>query len=177
MQIFDNNGGFLGALPDSAVRIDSTHYVSRFPELTGKYVDADGVVYEADGTVNEPATALLAREIAFERQTGGYVVPNATQDKADTIQQQSQADQTRTYIDAVLSNVETTAQDVATRAANIGGDVFTALKWIVGGIIVIEVLRVLPQDTRRAMGEAARRGTQRARKRVRKYVRKQLAGA
>jgi hypothetical protein len=169
---FDNDTGqVLGTLPDGSVRITSS-----LIELAGKYVDSEGIVYDVEGTVNEPATAAYAREVAAGRIAAPYTVaPSIDQQRADSVQQNAQADYTRTMIDSTVDNIFTTSAalpgqiaDAATKGAQ---GVFSIGKWVVLGLVAYAVIKAADRvPSRGHVKRYARRKVGELRKRAAKYV-------
>lgn len=115
--------------------------------LTGKYVDSDGIIYDPDGTVNEPATAAWAREVAARRTSAPYIYEwDIPAIKAESVQENSEADATRAWWDSQVSNVWTTTAEIPGRVADvITSAAPTALnigKWIVIGLVAYAVIKV-----------------------------------
>lgn len=164
MPTFDENGNDLSGLPDGAIRVESS-----LSMLSGKYVDGDGIIYDADGTVNEPATAAYAREVAAGRIAARYNAPSVEQIKQQSIREQADAEATRAYIDAQFSNIWTTFEEIPGRIADVAqttaSGINTAAKWLIAGLIAVAVLEVI--GTGRQISGRVRK----TRKRAARYVR------
>lgn len=164
----------LGGLPPDAIPFGSRGQQTQLLALMGKYVDRDGIVYEVDGAVNESATAAWAREVAAGRTAAPYVdyEAQAAQQRADSVQQNSEADAARASFDAFVDNIFFTGENVVGRAIALPGQVadaakkaategFKILPWVVAGIIAYAVIKVA--DRMPSQGH------------VKKYVRKRIS--
>lgn len=169
MYTYDQQGNVLGTLPADAVRVRSSLLM-----LSGKYVDSDGIVYDADGSLNEPATSAYAREIAAGRIAAAYsdYTPTPEEVKKDSVQENSNAEGSRMYWDSMFDNIYTTASEIPGRVANVAASAgkigFDAGKWIVIGLVAYAVIKVMDRVPSR--GHVKRY----AQKRIRSY-RRQLA--
>lgn len=171
--ILSQEGNVLGALPADAVRVNSS-----LTMLTGKYVDSDGIIYDANGTVNEPATAAWAREIATRRVSAPYVVYDPLDIKRESVQEQSEADQTRWYWDAMLDNVTTTAGEIPDRvvdaATGAAKGAMNILQLLVIGAVAIAAIQMMNPErqgnAKRRIVTAGKRKVREYRKRAARYV-------
>lgn len=130
-----------GALPADAVQIHSrdTSMVS----LVGLFIDGDGIVYNPDGSVNEPATALAARAAvtAMTARQNPYA-PAPWVIEQGSVSEQSQADATRAWVASMQDNIATTAAEIPGRIADVVQNVALPLaKIALLGIVVVGLLR------------------------------------
>lgn len=152
-------------VPPGAVRINSSLLM-----LTGKYVDADGIVYDPDGYVNEAATAAYAREVAMGRVASpyyDYTTPEAMREtKQDSIQQRSEYEASAAYWDSMFDNVVTTATEIPGRVVDAAQEVVSyampvaKIALAVGvGYLALKAFQAIPgtnERIREYRGRAAR---------------------
>jgi len=148
MHVYDNEGNMLGALPADAVPFGSRGQQTQLLMLMGKFVDPDDIVYDADGTVNEAATAAWSREIAAGRTAAPYVdyAEQAEAQRKESVQQVSVQEGNRMYWDSMFDNVYTTAAEIPGRVADAAKegvkDAFDIGKWLVIGLVAYAVIKV-----------------------------------
>lgn len=178
---FDNDGNRvlgtrmnLAALPVDAVKFNSPGAPqSSLIMLSGKYVDPDGIVYDADGNVNESATAAWAREVA----TYGYVAPDYVSPrevKQESIQENSERDALAAWWDSMLDNTVTTAQEIPQRAVDVvttGARAgYSLMQLLVIGAVAFAVIEVA--GIAKGEGGIKRRARRFAARKAREYGRR-----
>jgi hypothetical protein len=155
--------GNLSALPADAVPFgaERTHTL-----LRGKYYDTDGIVYDADGTVREDLTALMAREIAAHRTAAPYAqyTPPSEELLRDSIREQSESDATRTEVNMTIDNVLSTIAEIPARLVEAVQDSAKILLIVGVGWIALQVLQDAPRI------RTVKRRMKQARKRAAKYI-------
>lgn len=164
---YDQDGHHLGGLPPDAVRVNSSLIM-----LSGKYVDSDGVIYDADGTVNEPATAAWAREQGMKGTAGPQFWKDPYTIRMESVRENSEYDAAFAAADAWYSNVFQTGAEIPGRFVDVGKDIFsgftTSAKWLVIGLVAYAVI----QATGGGYEDVKRRAVKAGRKRVKQYRRK-----
>ena len=150
MRIFDQSGEQLGELPEGA--IPATPDVTALTILRGKYIDADGIVYDANGTVNESATAAFAREQAARHFAIPGITPSILQQRADTLRQQTEADRIAIETQGFIDNVIATGREIPGRVINAVSMAETVAQWAIIGLVAytaLQMVRVLERGPRR----------------------------